>query len=133
MDFAIDHELRLLRDTVRRFVQQELMPLERAHADAPDIPDALRAVLQDKAKALGLWGFDLPESVGGGGVGCLGMCLVFEELAKCNVPSFRAQTVLTPYLGPVLFHCSPELQQRYLLPVVRGERRTCFALTESNG
>jgi acyl-CoA dehydrogenase len=47
MDFAVAHELRMLRDTVRRFVQQELMPLEREYAEAPDIPDALRAELQD--------------------------------------------------------------------------------------
>lgn len=133
MNFAIDHTLLMLRDSVRRFVQEELMPLEAQYANEPDIPDDVRARLQDRAKALGFWAFDLPEAHGGGGVGCLGMCLVYEELGKCNVPSFRAQTVLTPYLGPVLFHCTPEMQKQYLHPVVRGEMRTCFALTEPTG
>lgn len=133
MDFAIDHELRMLRDAVRRFVQEHLMPLEERYANEPDIPDDIRERLQAKAMELGFWCFDLPQDVGGGGIGHLGMCLVFEELAKCNVPSFRAQTVLTPYLGPVLFHCSEPQREAYLLPVVRGEKRTCFALTESNG
>lgn len=133
MNFAFDDELLMLRDSVRRFVQDELMPLEAQYANEPDIPDALRNRLQDRAKALGFWAFDLPASVGGGGIGHVGACLVFEELARCNVPSFRAQTVLTPYLGPVLFHGTAEQQRRYLLPVVRAEKRTCFALTEPNG
>jgi acyl-CoA dehydrogenase len=132
MDFALSQELRMLRDGARRFVQEELLPLEPLYANAPDIPDDVRARLQAKAQALGFWAFDLPEEYGGGGVGTLGMCVVMEELAKCNVPAFRAPTVFSPYLGPVLFRCSPEQKQKYLLPVIRGEKRTCFALTEAN-
>jgi acyl-CoA dehydrogenase len=133
MDFSIPEELRMLRDSARRFVQQELLPLEPLYANDADIPDELRATLQAKAKALGFWIFDLPEEFGGGGVGYLGMCLVYEELARCNVPSFRAPTVFTPYLGSVLFNCSPGQQKKYLHPVISGEKRTCFALTEPNG
>lgn len=133
MDFAIPQELRMLRDSARRFVQQELLPLEPLYANDADIPDEVRASLQAKAKELGFWIFDLPQEFGGGGVGYLGMCLVFEELARCNVPSFRAPTVFTPYLGSVLFSCTPEQQKKYLLPVIAGDKRTCFALTEANG
>ena len=133
MNFAFQPELLMLRDSVRRFVQEELMPLEAQYANEPDIPDDIRARLQARAQELGFWAFDLPEEHGGGGIGYLGMCLVFEELGKCNAPSFRAQTVLTPYLGPVLFHCTPAQKQKYLYPVVKGEKRTCFALTEPNG
>jgi acyl-CoA dehydrogenase len=133
VNFAFEPELLMLRDAVRRFVQKELLPLEPQYANEPDIPDELRERLQARAKALGFWAFDLPEAFGGGGIGHVGTCLVFEELAKCNVPSFRAQTVLTPYLGPVLLHGTPEQQEKYLLPVVRGEKRTCFALTEPGG
>ncbi len=133
MDFAIPEELRMLRDSARRFVAEELMPLEAQYANDADIPDEVRASLQEKAKVLGFWIFDLPEEYGGGGVGAFGMCLVFEELAKCNVPSFRAPTVFTPYLGPVLFKCNPVQKEKYLFPVIRGEKRTCFALTEPSG
>lgn len=133
MDFSIPEELRMLRDSARRFVQQELLPLEPLYANEADIPDDVRARLQAKAKELGFWIFDLPEACGGGGVGYVGMCLVCEELARCNVPSFRAPTVFTPYLGPVLFRCTPEQQQKYLYPVINGDKRTCFALTEPNG
>lgn len=133
MNFGFDEELLMLRDSVRRFVQTELLPLEEKYANEPDIPDDVRRRLEDRARELGFWAFDIPEAYGGGGIGHVGMCLVFEELGKCNVPSFRAQTVLTPYLGPVLFHASEAQQEKYLHPVVRGEKRTCFALTEPGG
>lgn len=42
MNFAFDHELLLLRDSVRRFVQEDLMPLGAQYANEPDIPDTLR-------------------------------------------------------------------------------------------
>lgn len=133
MDFSIPEELRMLRDSARRFVQQELMPLEPLYAHDPDLPDDVRAALQAKAKELGFWNFDLPLEHGGGGVGYLGMCLVLEELARCTVPAFRAPTVFSPYIGPVLYGCTPEQQEKYLRPLISGDKRTCFALTEANG
>src|SRR3546814_19372294 len=96
----------MLRDSARRFVAEELAPLEARYANEPDIPDEVRQVLQDKARQLGFWAFDLPEEMGGGGVGVVGMCVVFEELARCNVPSFRAPTVFTPYSGPEIGRAS---------------------------
>ena len=98
MDFALPQEIVLLRDNVRRFVNAELMPLEAQYKDAPDIPDEERARLQRKAMELGFWAMDLPEAVGGAGLGMLAMCSVYEELARCLVPAFRAQTVFTPFL-----------------------------------
>ena len=133
MDFEIPQELRMLRASTRRFVQQELMPLERQYANDADLPDDVRNRLQAKAKELGFWNFDLPVELGGGGVGALGSCLVLEEMARCLVPAFRTPTVFSPYVGPLQFGCTPEQKTRYLEPVLRGEQRTCIALTEPNG
>lgn len=133
MDFTIPEELQRLRESTRRFVDEELMPLEADFGDAPDLPDPVRVRLQARARELGFWGFDLPEEYGGGGVGALGMCLVLEELGRCTVPAFRAPAVFTPFLGPVLFHGTPAQQEKYLRPVIEGTKRTCFALTEASG
>jgi acyl-CoA dehydrogenase len=130
VDFSFPHEVMLLRDNVRRFVKAELMPLESEYKDQPDIPDEDRERLQKKAQDLGFWAMDLPESVGGGGLGHVAMCVVLEELGRCLVPAFRAPSVFTPFLGPVLLGLVGDLRERFLMPVVRGERRTCFALTE---
>lgn len=131
MDFGLPEEIVLLRDNVRRFVRAELMPLEAEYKDQPDIPDAERERIQAKARDLGFWAMDLPESVGGAALGHVAMCVVLEELAHCLVPAFRAPTVFTPFLGPVLLSLTGELRERFLMPVVRGQLRTCFALTEA--
>ena len=58
-EISIPEELRMLHACTRRFVQHELMPLERLYANDPDIADDVRAALQ--AKQLGFWNFDLPQ------------------------------------------------------------------------
>jgi acyl-CoA dehydrogenase len=133
MNFEIPEELRLLRASARRFVQEELMPLERQYCNDADLPDEVRNTLQARARDLGFWNFDLPAELGGGGVGTLGMCLVLEEMARCLVPGFRTPTVFSPYVGPIQYGCTPQQKARYLDPVLSGEKRTCFALTEPNG
>jgi len=131
MDFELPSELVMLRDNVRRFVNAELMPLEDAYKDDADLPEDVRAELQQKARDIGFWALDLPEEVGGGGLGYMAMCVVLEELGRCLVPGFRAPSVFTPFLGPVLLQLEGDLRERFLMPVVRGETRTCFGLTEA--
>ncbi len=66
MDFNLSDEQLLLKETVRRFVDEELIPLEakyRPEADA--MPEELLRPLQQKAKAIGLWLLDIPKEYGG--------------------------------------------------------------------
>src|SRR4026208_866848 len=73
--FTVPEELRLLGDQVRRFVADEIVPLEQTiDPDAPEIPreDFLR--LSAKTKAAGLWALAAPEQYGGGGRGTVSMC-----------------------------------------------------------
>jgi (R)-benzylsuccinyl-CoA dehydrogenase len=74
MDFTLPEELRMLRDTVQRFVREELIPLEptvirreaeRGLTDNPLIPPEVEEKLKAKAKAIGLYGIDVPEEFGG--------------------------------------------------------------------
>src|SRR6266702_4329469 len=54
--FTLPHELRILREQIRRFIQEEIIPLEgQLDPDAPDIPDEDFARLSAKTKAAGLW------------------------------------------------------------------------------
>ena len=72
MDFEIPEEARMLTELVRKFVEDELMPLEPAilERDARGEHVALtpeeQAPLYAKCKELGLWGLDVPEELGGG-------------------------------------------------------------------
>src|SRR5207247_8569826 len=67
--FTLPDELRLIREQVRRFIREEIIPLEqRLDPDAPGIPDADFKRLAEKTKAAGLWALAAPEQYGGGGM-----------------------------------------------------------------
>jgi (R)-benzylsuccinyl-CoA dehydrogenase len=138
MDFELPEEVRQVRETVRRFVREELVPLERlviqreaerGLSDAPILPPDVAASLDAKAQALGLWGIDVPADFGGQALGALVKCVVFEELRYSIVPF-----VLRPDSPNLHFlqQCARGAQiERYLLPYARGEKKSCLALTES--
>jgi acyl-CoA dehydrogenase len=130
MDFALSDEHRMILDTTREFVRRELVPLEkevtRAELEGRDFPDkqTVRS-LQQKARSAGLWGLMTPEEYGGANLGVLLTALINMETSKALV---RFQ-----YGGSadnILYGCNEEQKQRYLLPVIDGERQSCFALTE---
>jgi len=68
MQSMSEDEIAMLRATTRRFVRDRLVPLEAQVEAADDIEPALLAQLRQEAVALGLYGFNLPESLGGPGL-----------------------------------------------------------------
>jgi acyl-CoA dehydrogenase len=127
MDFALPYEITELRDLVRRFVADELVPLE-PHVPREwewELPREVEERLNARAKELGLWALSVPEEHGGAGLGTLGRAVVDEELGR----------TLTPWNIPgepsaILYACNAEQRERFLYPVIRGEKQTCFAQTE---
>lgn len=131
MDFDLPTELRMLQRTVRQFVDKELIPLEREfRPDGEEMPEKLLRPLQEKAKAIGLWMLDVPQEYGGAGLGLLPRCVIQEGLARTVVIPFRENEIFGPQLKPVLRYCNEEQKERFLFPVLRGEKRVCFAQTE---
>lgn len=125
MDFEISDELRMMVDVVREFRERELMPLEHHFLKQGRFTAGERDEIDEKAKAAELWALDVPEELGGHGVGELGMCLILEELFK-----HPAMYVFGGSPEPVLNHCNAAQRECYLMPVIRGERRSCYAFTE---
>jgi acyl-CoA dehydrogenase len=132
MDFRLSDEERLILETVRGFVANELMPLEaglqQAHLEGRghEFPDAAtRRALQEKAKDLGLWGIATPKEYGGADLSTTLNALIAMELGRCFVP-FQ----FPGHADNILFLANEQQKQRYLIPVLQGERRSCFALTE---
>jgi acyl-CoA dehydrogenase len=130
MDFELPEELRLLKETVRTFVDRELIPIEMTSMAGADMRPEVRAELEAKAKKLGLWHLDVPSEYGGQGLNLLGMVVVWEELARTIAMPPRGPSVFGPDLRPVLFTLNPAQKEKYLFPVLRGERRTAFAQSE---
>lgn len=131
MDFNLPEELQMLKETVRRFVEKELIPLEREfRPEGEEMPERLLKPLQEKAKAIGLWLLDVPEEYGGAGLGLLPRCVIAEELFRTVAVPFRSNEIFGPEVRAVLFHCNEEQKQRFLTPVLKGEMKVCFAQTE---
>jgi len=86
MDFNLPEEIQILRETVRRFVDKELIPLEREyrHDSEGPMPDHLLKPLQEKTQAMGLWMLDVPAEYGGAGLGYVDYVLAIEELSAVD-------------------------------------------------
>ncbi|MCL6594254.1 MAG: acyl-CoA dehydrogenase family protein, partial [Alicyclobacillus sp.] len=130
MELELTLEQRMIRDAVRRFVEEELIPLEaellrRDGSGKSGLPEETLRSLQAKAQRMGLWGITTPQAYGGAELGMVEYTLIHMELGRTVVPF-----VFGGEADNILYHCTEEQKQRYLLPVIRGERRCCFALTE---
>lgn len=135
MDFTLSPEIEDYRKRIRTFVAEHILPLEGNPGNfdehemiALPVLDALRA----KAKAQGLWAFQMPKERGGQGVGVVGMAACYEEMARspfgpvvfnCAAPDDGTMILLNKVLGE-------EQKDRWLQPLVDGKARSAFAMTE---
>ena len=131
MDCNLSDEQLLLKETVRRFVNEELIPLEAEYRpEAEAMPDKYLRPLQKKAKSIGLWLLDIPKEYGGADLDLLTRCVISEEIGRTVVIPYRMNEVFGPDVRPPLLYCKGEQKEKYLYPVLNGEKRMCFALTE---
>ncbi|MDA1324324.1 MAG: acyl-CoA/acyl-ACP dehydrogenase [Proteobacteria bacterium] len=133
MDFDLPEELQMLKDNLRRFVDTELIPIERETNDGSDFLPGVQENLEDKARALGLWLFDVPEEFGGMGLGHLSKAVMFEEMARTIALPSRGASIFGPRVSPILYSLNDEQKERFLYPVIRGEKTSCFLQTEPEG
>ncbi|MFJ8749992.1 acyl-CoA dehydrogenase family protein [Streptomyces sp. NPDC102441] len=130
VDFALNVEERQIRDTVRSFISKEVMPLEQdvlrnERAGAPAISLDVLAELRTKARKAGFWGMNTPEEYGGMNLGAVMSAILAMETGRTFVPfSFGGSA------DNILYGANDEQKQRYLVPTIEGERRSCFAITE---
>ena len=133
--FTLPDELRILGDQVRRFVQDEIVPLEqRLDPDAPDIPreDFLR--LSAKTKAAGLWALGAPEAHGGGGLDTFSLCVILEEMAQHRMGLYNPGCgVFGRYPPPVIWGGTRAQIEKYAVPALREGHETFWAITEPSG
>jgi acyl-CoA dehydrogenase len=123
-------ELRMVRETVRRFVDRELIPREMEFPEGDALPDELLRPLQEKAKALDFWLLDVPVEHGGQGLGVLQRCVIAQEIGRTVAIPFRGDELFGPNVGPILLQADASQRERFLEPLLRREKRTCFAQTE---
>lgn len=127
MDFRFSEEQRMLIDTVRGFIAAELAPLEDEVERTGVLRPELARAIFEKSKALGLYGMNIPQEHGGGGLSALDTMLCEEQFGHTTDILIRrafgnVYEVLLAAQGPQV--------ERWLKPAVSGERVCSIAFTE---
>jgi acyl-CoA dehydrogenase len=135
MDFHISPQIEDYRSRIATFVEREILPLEADSSSYDEHENIAHGALQTaraKAKAEGLWCLQLKPETGGAGLGRVGMAVCYEAMNRS-------------IFGPVVFNSAapddgnmmvleatgtPEQKERWLQPIVRGDVRSAFAMTE---
>jgi glutaryl-CoA dehydrogenase (non-decarboxylating) len=127
MDFDLTDEQRLIQETVRRYVDERILPV----AVQNDIDHKLDMELIEGMAELGVLGIVIPEAYGGAGLDFVSEALACEEIERGEA-AFR--TLISVHVGlnslSLLRYGTEEQKQRWLTPQARGEKLACFGLTE---
>jgi len=135
MDLELTHEQKLIVAQVRRFVREEILPLEAAlDPDADELAAADFERLSDKVKAMGFWGLDIPQEYGGPGIDLVTRTLMAIEMSQHRAGLYAPCYGVFGTAGLAqLYEANEEQKERYLFPMLRGEKRGFFGLTEPAG
>ncbi len=138
MDFTLPPEIEEIRQRIRRFVDERLIPLESDRANYDEHENIAPHVLKEmrrQAKAEGLWALQMPRRLGGMELPRIGMAACYEEMNRS-------------IFGPVVFNSAapddgnmmildkvlPEaMKAEWLQPIVDGAVQSAFAMTEPDG
>jgi acyl-CoA dehydrogenase len=118
---------------IQAFIREEVYPLEGEFLRRPfrDLLPALKAK-REQVKRLGLWAPQLPEEYEGLGLSLTEFARVSEELGRTPLGHylFNCQAPDAGNLEVLMAHATNEQKELYLWPLVRGEVRSCFSMTE---
>jgi alkylation response protein AidB-like acyl-CoA dehydrogenase len=129
MNFDLEPEHELLRDTVRQFALEKVAPVAEELDKEKRFPYDLVAELAE----LGLMGMTIPEEYGGAGADTLSYAIAVEELTR--IDSSVAITVAAHHsLGtlPIYYFGSDEQKREWLPELASGKKLAAFGLTEAN-
>ena len=127
------NNVRSLLSKIHEFLRAEVYPLEQEFLRRPfrELLPTLNA-RREQVKALGLWSPHLPEEYGGLGLKLYEFAHVIEELGRTPIGHylFNCQAPDIGNMEVLMTHATAEQKQLYLWPLIRGEVRSCFSMTE---
>ena len=141
MNLGLSESMQAVREKIRTFVEEDVAAVEQEYLAEISVgdrwshtprQDEILDGLKDKARALGLWNFFLPESQGGAGISNLeyahlaeimGRSRLASEAFNCSAPDTGNMEVLERY-------GSEEQKELWLKPLLEGKIRSAFAMSE---
>jgi alkylation response protein AidB-like acyl-CoA dehydrogenase len=133
MEFSISDKMRGVLEKIRAFMEREIYPFE-AEAGLKSFRQLLPELRKkrERVKEMGLWAPQVPAQYGGGGLGFMEHALVSEELGRspfghfvfgCQAPDAGNMEILMEF-------GTEKQKDQWLRPLVRGDIRSCFSMTE---
>lgn len=131
IDFEIPPEAKAVREKVRTFVNEYCIPAEARLKDKESYQTVL-AELRAEARSQGLWLPFIPKEYGGMGLGPLANALVQMELGKSHLGalSMNSQGPDDATMLTLLAHGTDYQKEKFLKPLLNGEKRVCYSMTE---
>jgi acyl-CoA dehydrogenase len=131
IDFEIPEEAKAIRAKVRAWVHDECIPAEEQLLAGRDFKEVL-GELRAKARAQGLWCPFIPKEHGGMGLGPLANALVQMELGQSHLGalSMNTQGPDDATMMTLLAHGTDYQKEKFLKPLLNGEKRICYSMTE---
>ena len=131
----LPEDMRLIRETARRFMRQEVKPAEdKLVHDATKLPADVLKPLQAKARKLGLWQVESPAEWGGGGLSLLGQAVVAEEASQCRMGAYIPACHAFGWDPPnAIFEGRRDQIEKYAVPTLDAGEKTFVAISEPSG
>lgn len=127
MDFTLNEEQRMIRDTVRQMAQDVIAPRAHLVDETGEFPHENFDVMAE----LGLMGLPIPEQYGGAGADTVSYALAVEEIsAACGSTGLSYAAHVSLACAPLFMFGTEEQKQKYLRPLCTGESLGSFGLTE---
>jgi len=128
MDFELNDEQRHIRDAVRDFARGEIVPRAPRHDETGEFPYEIVAGMG----RLGLFALPFPESVGGAGGDFVSYCVAMEEVARADAScAITLEAAVSLGIAPLARFGTREQKERWLPPLLSGEKLWSFGLTEA--
>ena len=129
INFKFTPEQELIRKSAAEFARTVIAPV----AGELDEKQEFSYEITRKIAEMGFLGIIIPKEYGGAGADVLTYCLIIEEISKaCAAQSVTMSLTNSLVAFPIMTYGSEEIKQKYLPPMARGEKLSCFALTEPN-
>ncbi len=127
MRFELTEEQNMVRDMVRRLVEEEIKP----KAAEIDKRGEIFPEIYQKLAELGLFGVYIPEEYGGAGMDVVSYAIVVEELSRgCASTGILVSAHTSLVVDPIYKHGTEEQKKKFLVPLASGEKVGAHAMTE---